>query len=63
MLDLMGYLCPTRACSAESQGKAIRPDGLHFDGVGAEETARWVLRELRRPQPAEPTPGASSSQD
>lgn len=55
-LDLMGYLCrargdgPSRAgdCMTESQGKPIRPDGLHFDGVGAEETARWVLRELRR---------------
>lgn len=35
-------------CMTESQGRPIRPDGLHFDGVGAEETARWVLRELRR---------------
>lgn len=48
MLDLMAYLCPTPACMAESQGKAIRPDGLHFDGGGAEETARWVLGELQR---------------
>jgi len=48
MLDLMGYVCPTRACIAESQGQPVRPDGLHFDGKGAEETARWVLRELRR---------------
>lgn len=48
LLDLMGYLCPTRACIADSNGKPVRPDGLHFDGVGAEETARWVLHELRR---------------
>lgn len=48
MLDLMGYVCPTRACVAESNGHPLRPDGLHFDGEGAEETARWVLRELHR---------------
>ncbi len=51
-LDLMASLCPTRACIDESQGKPIRPDGLHFDGPGAEETARWALRHLVRP----PTP-------
>lgn len=48
VLDLMSYLCPTPECMAESQGKPIRPDGLHFDGGGTEETARWVLRELGR---------------
>ena len=48
LLDVMGHVCPTPACVVESQGKPIRPDGLHFDGVGAEETARWVLRELVR---------------
>jgi hypothetical protein len=48
LLDLMGHVCPTPSCLAESQGKPIRPDGLHFDGVGAEETSRWVLGELGR---------------
>jgi hypothetical protein len=48
VLDLMSYVCPTRACNMESDGKPIRPDGLHFDGGGAEDTARWVLGELRR---------------
>ena len=50
-LDLMAYLCPTRTCIDESGGKPIRPDGLHFDGAGAEETARWTLREILRPPP------------
>jgi len=49
VLDLMGHVCPTPACVAESQGQPVRPDGLHFDGVGAEETARWTLAALRRP--------------
>ncbi|MRG91136.1 SGNH/GDSL hydrolase family protein [Polyangium spumosum] len=48
LLDLMGHVCPTPACRVESDGKPIRPDGLHFDGVGTEETARWVLGELGR---------------
>lgn len=48
VLDLMHHVCPTPACIVESQGKPIRPDGLHFDGAGAEETARWVLAELSR---------------
>ena len=48
MVDLMGYVCPTRACTIESDGRPIRPDGLHFDGGGAEATARWVLDELWR---------------
>lgn len=48
VLDLKGHVCPTRACIVESRGHPIRPDGLHFDGVGAEDTARWTLRELRR---------------
>lgn len=46
MVDLMQHVCPTRECNQESEGKPIRPDGLHFDGGGAEETARWVLGEL-----------------
>lgn len=56
-LDLMGALCPTRACIDESHGKPIRPDGLHFDGAGTEDTARWVLRELLRPAAPETRPG------
>lgn len=48
VLDLMSYVCPSRACNMESAGKPIRPDGLHFDGAGAEDTARWVLGDLWR---------------
>ncbi len=48
MVDLMSHVCPTRECTMESEGKPIRPDGLHFDGGGTEETARWVLDELWR---------------
>ena len=47
-VDLAGHICPTRECILLSHGEAIRPDGLHPDGVGAEESARWTLGELRR---------------
>lgn len=45
-LDLMGHVCPTRECNLLSDGAPIRPDGLHFDGKGTEETARWAILEL-----------------
>jgi peptidoglycan/LPS O-acetylase OafA/YrhL len=47
-IDLKGHVCPTEACTLLSDGEPIRPDGLHFDGVGAEESARWTLAEVRR---------------
>ena len=47
-VDLATHLCPTRDCILLSQGEPVRPDGLHPDGVGAEEIARWTLGELRR---------------
>src|SRR5262249_24983978 len=46
LLDLQGELCPRGQCVMESNGKPVRPDGLHFDGPGAEEIARWVLTHL-----------------
>ncbi|MBM4363466.1 MAG: hypothetical protein FJ104_12365 [Deltaproteobacteria bacterium] len=46
-LDLR--VCPTPDCVLEEDGAGIRPDGLHFDGVGAEGTARWTLGELLGP--------------
>ncbi|HSO40496.1 MAG TPA: acyltransferase family protein, partial [Labilithrix sp.] len=46
-LDLNSYLCPDRTCLMTSHDAPVRPDGLHFDGPGAEDTARWVLAQLR----------------
>lgn len=47
-LDLMSFVCPTKECTLLSKGEPVRPDGLHFDGVGAEETAAFTWREIRR---------------
>ena len=48
LLELRRHLCPEGQplCTAESEGSLIRPDGMHFQGKGAVETARWVLSEL-----------------
>jgi hypothetical protein len=50
-LDLRAHICPTPGtCDVFAGGEPIRPDGLHFDfaGKGAEETARWTLKEVER---------------
>jgi len=48
VIDLNAYTCPSGRCTLVSRDAPVRPDGLHFDGLGAEDTARWVLQELRR---------------
>jgi peptidoglycan/LPS O-acetylase OafA/YrhL len=49
ILDLGKHLCPSgrSSCATKSDGFPIRPDGLHFAGDGAKETANWVLDQLR----------------
>lgn len=49
-IDVRTHVCPPEkgvACNVLSDGEPIRPDGLHPDGVGAEELARWTLRQVR----------------
>lgn len=48
ILDLAKHLCPagSASCTNESAGHPVRPDGLHFAGDGAKETARWVLEQM-----------------
>jgi peptidoglycan/LPS O-acetylase OafA/YrhL len=49
VIDLKTHVCPNTDCEPlESNGHPIRRDGLHFDGAGAVETARWTLGEVRR---------------
>jgi peptidoglycan/LPS O-acetylase OafA/YrhL len=44
---LNAFVCPDKKCTLTSRDQPVRPDGLHFDGLGAEETARWILGRLR----------------
>lgn len=50
VLPLKEELCPGKdhtSCILKSKGALIRPDGMHFEGLGAEEIARWTLGRLR----------------
>jgi peptidoglycan/LPS O-acetylase OafA/YrhL len=50
VLPLKEQLCPGpdhTSCILKSKGALIRPDGMHFEGLGGEDIARWVLGELR----------------
>ncbi len=49
ILDLAKQICPagSASCVKESAGALVRPDGLHFSGEGAKDTARWVLDQIR----------------
>ena len=46
VIDVASHVCPTRDCNLLSDGDPIRPDGLHPDGKGTEELARWTLAGL-----------------
>jgi peptidoglycan/LPS O-acetylase OafA/YrhL len=50
-IDLRAELCPDGECEMTSQGAPIRPDGVHFDGLGAEDIARWTLKKLVEGEP------------
>lgn len=56
LVDLNAFVCPDRKCTMTSRGAPVRPDGLHFDGLGAEDTAIWILSQLR------PEDGGASTQ-
>jgi hypothetical protein len=50
VLPLKEQICPGKdhtSCILKSKGALIRPDGMHFEGLGGEEIARWALKELR----------------
>ena len=46
-LDLQAHLCPGGECALDDNGAPIRPDGMHFEGAGADAVARWVLANVR----------------
>jgi peptidoglycan/LPS O-acetylase OafA/YrhL len=58
LLDLRAELCPGGACALEENGAPIRPDGVHFDGPGAEPIARRVLGRLLAPAFVAPPPAS-----
>lgn len=50
VLGLKEQLCPGKdhtSCILKSKGALVRPDGMHFEGLGGEEIAAWTLARLR----------------
>ena len=48
VLEFAEHLCPKGVCELESDGKTIRPDGVHYTIDGAASLSRWVLTEIQR---------------
>jgi peptidoglycan/LPS O-acetylase OafA/YrhL len=47
LIDLQGYICPTRECRVKQNGATLRPDGEHFEGAGGRLVAQWLLDQVR----------------
>jgi hypothetical protein len=48
VVDLGTLVCPQGRCRDEIDGATLRPDGLHFEGPGADVVVRWVAPQLWR---------------
>jgi len=46
LVDLFSFVCPNGQCRAKVDGVTLRPDGLHYDGRGAEVVAQWLLDQI-----------------
>lgn len=47
LVDLFDYTCPAGKCRLQQDGVTLRPDGLHYQGAGADIVARWVVAQIR----------------
>lgn len=50
VLELGAWVCPTTDCRLEEGGVELRPDGLHFEGPGAEVALRWIFGQVLGPR-------------
>jgi peptidoglycan/LPS O-acetylase OafA/YrhL len=63
-IDLGALVCPRGECRDSIDGALLRPDGLHFEGPGADVVTRWMaprVRLLARTVPSLPTTTASQT--
>jgi peptidoglycan/LPS O-acetylase OafA/YrhL len=50
LVDLFSYICPDGFCRSKIRGVTLRPDGLHYEGPGAELVAQWLLDQAHAPR-------------
>jgi peptidoglycan/LPS O-acetylase OafA/YrhL len=46
VIDVEGFVCPDHVCVEQVDGQVIRPDGVHFRGIGADYVLNWVVPQL-----------------
>jgi hypothetical protein len=50
LIDLSSFVCPDAStCTDIVGGITLRPDGLHYEGPGADVVARWLLDQVGDP--------------
>jgi hypothetical protein len=54
-LDLEPLVCPAGKCRDEIDGVTLRPDGVHFEGGGADIVTRWLAPKVRQVAQEAPT--------
>jgi len=47
LVDLFAYTCPADNCRLKQGGVTLRPDGLHYQGPGADIVAKWLIAQIR----------------
>ena len=47
MVELQQLVCPIGdACRDSIDGAQLRPDGIHYRGLGAEKVGAWLLGQI-----------------
>ena len=46
LIDLFQRTCPNGVCPKYENGVKLRPDGLHYEGAGAQVIAEWLVGQL-----------------
>jgi hypothetical protein len=57
-VDLGDLVCPRGQCRDRIDGALLRPDGLHFEGAGADVATRWLAPRVRA---ADPDPATATA--
>ena len=54
-IDLTPLICPAGKCRDEINGATLRPDGIHFEGAGADIVTRWLRPRIEKLAQEAPT--------
>jgi peptidoglycan/LPS O-acetylase OafA/YrhL len=46
LVDLFSYVCPHGKCIDKQTGLTLRPDGEHYQGLGGQIVAKWLIDQV-----------------